>query len=734
MKRVLAVLFAVMIVGQAWAYDFKSGDLYYNITSNNTVEVTEGNYSNLTIINIPKTVIFNNITYSVTSIGIAAFSDCSGLTSVNIPNSVTSIESGAFYDCNELSSVSIGSSVTSIGEDAFFGCNNLKFNTYDNAHYLGNVENPYVVLFEARNKNITSCVITNNCRVINDMAFYDCQLAQISIPNSVVSIGRYAFGYCKLTSVTIPNSVTSIGEFAFSGCADLGKANFATINSLCNIQFGNEDSNPLSYAKDLYINEQKQTNLVIPNTITHIGGYVFNNCHSLTSVTIGNSVINIGKSAFAKCKNLNAITIPNSVTSIGEGAFDGCSNLKTVSIPNTISEINDKTFHWCSNLESIIIPNSVTKIGNEAFLGCKLQTLNIPNSIIEIGEYAFAYCGLKTLDIPSSVKKIGDYAFISCHNLTQVKISASVKIIGKEAFSDCPNLNNVYFQAGTKPVGWDAKWEHQDKTATSNQDKSTTANKEKSSSPNNYTGQTSSDGAQRYYDFSAVCSSGQTLYYKYTFNPNTVRLCLPMWYPDYVGEYKTYGSCKRPTGNLIIPETVTFEGKTYIVTEICDGVFYNCEGLTSVTIPNSINKIGSSVFRGCSNLTSVTIKSEAYIGNADIYLKKGKLWYCVLDKSTISVVSDGIQNYAGDIVIPAKISAGNTFSVVGISPLAFAECIDLKTVAIPSSIKTIGRDAFRSCIHLTAIYCQEKSEPYGWDNNWNPNKYKVVWGAIDKFK
>ena len=591
MKKILFLFFATIIVNRVCAYDFKSGELCYNIISNNTVEVTEGNYSNLSITIIPKTVIFNNITYSVTSIGIAAFSDCSGLTSVTILNSVTSIESGAFYDCNELSSVSIGSSVTSIGEDAFFGCNNLKFNTYDNAHYLGNVENPYVVLFEAKNKNITSCVINNNCRVINDMAFYDCQLAQISIPNSVISIGRYAFGYCKLTSVTIPNSVTSIGEFAFSDC-------------------------------------KKLKSVSIPNSITSIVGGVFLNCSDLASVTIPNSVKNIGSNAFCSCSSLKSITIPSSVTNIGDGAFDGCFSLK-----------------------------------------------------------------------------------------------------------------NVYFQAGAKPAGWNVEWEHKDKPIASNEDKPTTSNNDKPATSNqkgtspSFIKEMEIFGLpERYYSFSAVCSSGQTLYYKYTYNPNTVRLCLPMWYPDYVGEYKTYGSCKRPTGNLIIPETVTFEGKTYIVTEISDGTFSNCEELTSVTIPNSINKIGSSVFRGCSNLTSVTIKSEAYIGNADIYLKKGKLWYCVLDKSTVSVVSDGIQNYAGDIVIPAKITAGNTFSVIGIEALAFAECIELKSIAIPNTIKTIGRDAFRSCIHLMAIYCQMKSQPYEWDIDWNPNKYKVVWGAIDKFK
>lgn len=252
-------------------------------------------------------------------------------------------------------------------------------------------------------------------------------------------------------------------------------------------------------------------------------------------------------------------------------------------------------------------------------------------------------------------------------------------------------------------------------------------NKGKKSSAKEFFG----EDPERYYSFSAVCSSGQTLYYKYTYNPNTVRICMPMWYPNLVAELKTYGECEKPKGDLIIPETVTYGGKTYIVTEISDGVFSDCEELTSVTIPNPIAKIGRKAFYGSENLTSVTIKSEAKFDDAYLYFKKGGIRYNVLSKNEVMVC---YKEYSGNIVIPAKISAGNTFSVIGISPLAFAECIDLKTVTIPNTIKTVGRDAFRNCIHLTAIYCQSKSEPIDWAVNWNPNKYKVVWGAVDKFK
>ena len=164
---------------------------------------------------------------SVTSIGYAAFSGCSGLKSVTIPNSVTNIEESAFYDCSGLKSVTIPNSVTSIGraafrectgltsvtipdsvtsigDYAFYGCNNLNYNEYDNAYYLGNDNNKYVVLIKAKNTSITSCVINENTKVIYGSAFENCSsLTSITIPDSVTSIENSAFRSCSgLTSIT----------------------------------------------------------------------------------------------------------------------------------------------------------------------------------------------------------------------------------------------------------------------------------------------------------------------------------------------------------------------------------------------------------------------------------------------------------------------------------------------------------------------------------------------------
>ncbi len=172
------------------------------------------NCSSLTSITIPN---------SVTSIGDVAFSGCSSLTSITIPNSVTSIGGNAFYNCSSLTSTTIPNSITSIGDNAFSGCSSLTFNEYDNANYLGNDNNPFLVLIKAKSTNITSCNINNNCKLISSYAFYNCSsLTSITIPDSVTSIEGYAFSYCSsLESITIPSSVESIEKNAFYGSSSL---------------------------------------------------------------------------------------------------------------------------------------------------------------------------------------------------------------------------------------------------------------------------------------------------------------------------------------------------------------------------------------------------------------------------------------------------------------------------------------------------------------------------------
>ena len=242
MKKLLSLLLTLVATTCLWAYDFQSGDLYYNITSSSapyTVEVTyqkygsSSNYSGLTTATIPETVTYSGETYSVTSLGYQAFLGSESLKSISIPNSVTSIGDWAFGWCSKLTSVTIGNSVTSIGSSAFYNCYSLTSVTIPNS-----VTSIEVWAFDGCS-GLTSMVVEsgntkydsrNNCNAIIETAtntlIAGCQTT--IIPNSVTSIGDYAFSGCtSLTSITIPNSVTSIGDRAFLGCQSLLTVNYS---------------------------------------------------------------------------------------------------------------------------------------------------------------------------------------------------------------------------------------------------------------------------------------------------------------------------------------------------------------------------------------------------------------------------------------------------------------------------------------------------------------------------
>ena len=399
LKKHLAALLLLLCGTVAMAHDFEVDGIYYNITDADacTVEVTyEGDnydYSAEYVgsVTIPESVVYDGVTYSVTTIGDDAFHLCNGLTSVTIPNSVTTIGHDAFWACHGLTSITIPNSVTEIDGSAFGLCTGL-----------------------------TSITIPGSVTTIREDAFWGCNgLTSITIPGSVTTIVDGAFTNCSgLTSITIPNSVTTIGERAFDGCTGL-------------------------------------TSITIQNSVTTIGDYVFRGCSGLTSVTIGNSVTTIGYEAFSDCTGITSVTIPGSVTNIRTWAFKGCTGLTSITISNGVTTIEQWAFEDCTGLTSITIPNSVTEIDGSAFSGCtgltsivvesgntKFDSREGCNAIIETATNTLI-AGCKNTVIPGSVTNIGTWAFKGCTGLTSITIPNSVTTIGQWAFEDCTGLTSI---------------------------------------------------------------------------------------------------------------------------------------------------------------------------------------------------------------------------------------------------------------------------------------------------
>ena len=338
------------------AYDIDQNGIYYNITSDNTVEVTyvedgEGNADfYYGAISIPRRISTGGVSYTVTAIGDKAFNNCSDVTSVTLPNTVTTIGSNAFDRCTSLTGIDIPNSVTSIGNDAFSGCSSL-----------------------------TSIIIPESVTTIGEDAFWLTGLTSITIPNSVISIGKRIIAHSRVSSIIVEEGNTKYDSR--DNCNAIIESETNTLIVGC-------------------------SNTFIPNTVTTIGECAFERCGELTSIIIPNNVTSIANSAFYNCVNLISVTIPNTITSIGDYMFSFCYKLASVNIPNSVTSIGVQAFNGCSSLSKIEIPNSVTSIGESAFNECgNLVTVKVDiDSPLTIDENTFSNRTNATLYVPAGCK------------------------------------------------------------------------------------------------------------------------------------------------------------------------------------------------------------------------------------------------------------------------------------------------------------------------------------------
>ena len=573
------------------------------------------------------------------AIGSQAFEEVASLESVTIENGVESIEGSAFYKCTSLKSITIPDSVTNIGEYAFYGCSSL-----------------------------TSLTVPDGIESIGSYTFYDCSsLTSIVIPDSVTSIGSCAFRYCtSLESITLPF---------------VGEKKDGTGNTYFGYIFG---KNSPSYFE--YIPESLKT--VIITSGNSIEDSAFEGCKSLTSIVIPDSVESIGSYAFSYCSSLKNITIPDGAESIGSYAFSYCSSLKNITIPDGAESIGDYAFYKCSSLTSVTIPDSVTSIGSYAFEGCTslekvhisdvaawvgisfannyatplylagnlyqdgelIKDLVIPDSVESIGSYAFRGCSsLTSIIIPDSVTSIGISAFGYCDSLRKVTIGNGVTSIGNHAFYDCYSLTNVTVGRGVTSIGDYAFSGCYKLVEVCNL---SSLELTKGSTENGYVA---------YYAIIIYTSEDAQTHIKTTDDGY-------MFYDDEESVY-LIGYAGTQTA-ITLPET--FNGKNY---SIYKHVLSDCSWVTSITIPGSLETIGSETFYGWTSLTSVIIE-------------KG-------------VTSIGFSAFRG---CSSLVSITIPDSVTNIADSAFYKCTSLKSITIPDSVTSIGSYAFTDCNSLESVY------------------------------
>ena len=233
---------------------------------------------------------------------LGAFYNCTNLTSITIPNSITSIGTQAFEYCTSLASLTIGTNVSSIGDWAFTSCLRLPSITMPNS-----ITSIGSGVFDAC-ISLTSITIPDSVTSIGSQAFCECSsLTNVTIGTNVTGIGTYAFSDCiSLTSVTIPASVTSIGDYAFPYCNSLTSITVDALNSVYTsangVLFDKNQTTLIQYPGG------KAGSYTVPDGVTNIWDWAFNNCGSLTSLSIPDSVTT-GAMGFIGCTTLSAITV-----------------------------------------------------------------------------------------------------------------------------------------------------------------------------------------------------------------------------------------------------------------------------------------------------------------------------------------------------------------------------------------------------------------------------------------
>ena len=415
-------------------------------------------------------------------------------------------------------------------------------------------------------------------------------------------------------------------------------------------------------------------NIEIPNTVTSIGSYAFNNTAISGCLAIPNSVTEIGEGAFENCMNLNSsLFLPSNLKRIEKSTFHACSFSGGLTIPNSVTEIGEKAFYNCTGFNgTLTLSNKLETIGESAFNGCTGFTgsLKLPSSLTDIGNGAFMNCKYFTsLELSNALSAIPEYAFKGCVGLSgSLVIPNSVTEIGNQAFSDCTGFNGTL----------------------------TLSNKLETIGVSAFYGCTGFTGSLTLP--SSVTTIGHSAFY-------SCRSFTKLELPNTLSVIPTqaFTHCRSLSGELVIPASVTEIGRL---------AFYDCQNLNAVTgqvtLPKSLKKIGDNVFLDTDNINTVNFLSLPEGISRNLGYKKKAV--CLSDDSYISDLASGtvneisytrqMSNNWGTLVLPYSLTlTGNEpYRLYKIETLTGDELVlsrleGVVAAGTPCVVKRIGTEA-----------------------------------------
>lgn len=452
-------------------------------------------------------------------IGSSAFKNCQAITSLTLPESLETIDTSAFEGCANLASINL-EKVKYINQKAFKGCESLTFADLtgfvgytSSTSYAGKLYNETFCnsgltsfTFDNTDPDMTNVIparitsfgtkLFSNTKLVRvtfedsdaslylSTAFDSCaELVSVNFGTRQMSIPANAFKNCtSLGSISIGTGVSSLGKNAFSGCTNLTEVNIPTDGALKTV------------AENVFTNManlQTVSFTGVGGTLTSIANNAFKGT-GITEIEIPEGVTSIGKYAFQNCASLTKISLPASLTSIGEDAIDGCDKLSSIDVAadNENFSFNDGAFYVETRVDEtkvevtlamvlpsrpqgpFVVPERVTSIAGYAFAdtnvsevrfmnadtklenyafanAAKLEKVTLPANLTEISEGAFMNSGLKEIVIPANITDIYASAFSGCSSLTSVTFEGETVKIAKQAFKGCTAIEEIVLPAGT---------------------------------------------------------------------------------------------------------------------------------------------------------------------------------------------------------------------------------------------------------------------------------------------